>query len=367
MNRRQFAATFVFAGLLACSKDQPAPAGPAGSTSTTAATKAPESVSLNGAGATFPFPLYSKWVNEYQAVEPKVKINYQSIGSGAGIRQISERTVDFGASDAAMTDEQLGKAPGKLVHVPMTLGAVVITFNLPGVTALKLTPEVATAIFMGEVKKWDDPKVAKLNDGVKLPSQAITVVYRSDGSGTTAVFTDYLSKVSTAWKDKAGAGTSVKFPVGLGAKGNEGVTGQIKTTPGALGYVELAYAKQNNLPAASLQNKAGKFVDASLDGITAAAGAFADKIPDDMRVAITNAEGDASYPIASFSYVLVYEDNKDAAKAEAIANFLWWGIHDGQKVGPALHYAPLPAPVVTRAEAKLKGLKSGDKVLLAGK
>jgi phosphate transport system substrate-binding protein len=353
--------------LLGCPNKDNSGSSPSQSSSVTSAPAAPQSVALNGAGATFPYPLYSKWVNDYRAVEPKVSVNYQSVGSGAGIRQVTEGTVDFGASDAPMTDEQLKKAPSKLLHIPATLGAVVITFNVPGVTGLKIAPEVATGIFMGDIKKWDDAKIAKLNEGVKLPSQAITVVYRSDGSGTTAVFTDYLSKVSGAWKDKVGTGTSVKFPVGLGAKGNEGVTGQVKTTPGALGYVELAYAKQNNLPIASLQNKAGKFVDATLDGITAAASSFADKIPDDMRISITNADGDGAYPIASFSYLLVYEDSKDAAKAEALAKFLWWGIHDGQKVSASLNYAPLPADVVTKAEAKLKTLRSGDKVLLAGK
>jgi phosphate transport system substrate-binding protein len=367
MHRTTLALAYLFAGLIvACNKDSGS-GGAAGSASTTSATRSQESVALNGAGATFPYPLYSKWVSEYQSVEPRVKVNYQSIGSGGGIRQITERTVDFGASDAPMTDEQLAKAPGKLVHVPMTLGAVVLTFNLPDVKALKLTPEVASGIFLGEIKKWDDAKIAKLNDGVKLPSSTITVVYRSDGSGTTAVFTDYLSKVSPTWKDKAGSGTSVKFPVGLGAKGNEGVTGQVKTTPGSLGYVELAYARQNGMPAVTLQNKAGKMIEPTLESITAAAASFADKIPDDMRASLTNADGDEAYPITSFSYMLVYEDNKDAAKAEAIAKFLWWGVHDGQKLGPALHFAPLPEAVVKKAEAKLRSLKSGDKVLLAGK
>lgn len=352
--------------LWGCNKDSSTASGGPSSTASVTAASSTTQIAINGAGATFPFPLYSKWVSEYQSSSPRVRVNYQSVGSGAGIRQISERTIDFGASDAPMSDEQLAKAPAKIVHIPTTLGAVAVTFNVAGLNSLKLTPDLMAAIFGGELKKWDDPKIAKLNDGAKLPAQAITVVYRSDGSGTTAVFTDYLSKVNAHWKEKVGAGTSVRFPVGLGAKGNEGVTGQIKTTPGALGYVELAYAKQNAMPTASLQNQAGRFVDATIDGISAAASAFADKLPDDMRVSITNADGEASYPIASFSYVLVYQDSSNATKAEALAKFLWWGIHEGQTLGPALHYAPLPKAVVEKAEAKLRTLRAGEKVLLGG-
>jgi phosphate transport system substrate-binding protein len=358
--------TFLAALLLAgaCTqKEEPV----RGSASATAEKpKESSAIELNGAGATFPFPLYSKWVSEYQKAHPDVRINYQSIGSGGGIRQITEKTVDFGASDAPMKDDQLAKAPGKLVHVPMTLGAVVLAYNLPDVkTGLKLTPEVIAGIYLGDIKTWDDEKVAKLNPDVKLPKDAITVAYRSDGSGTTAVFTDYLSKVSPAFKDKVGSSTSVKFPVGLGAKGNEGVAGQIKTTPGCIGYVELAYAKQTGATYAVLANSAGKFVEPSLDAITAAAAGAVKNMPDDLRVSITNAEGEAAYPIASFTYILVYQDMPiPAPKAKALVDFLSWAIHDGQKLGPDLSYAPLPAEVVAKDETKLKGLMVGGKPIM---
>lgn len=342
---------------LGCGKKDSSDAS--GTATVSAAAKANEgAVTINGAGATFPFPLYSKWVSEFNKLDPNVKINYQSVGSGAGIRQLTEKTIDFGASDAPMTDEQLAKAPAKVVHIPMTLGAVVITHNVVEASSLKLTPELLVGIFQGDIKRWDDAKLKEANPGLKLPSQNITVVYRSDGSGTTAVFTDYLAKVNPGWKEKVGAGTSVKFPVGLGAKGNEGVTGQIKTIPGALGYIELAYAKQAKLPVVALKNQAGQFVDPTLSSITAAADAFAGAIPDDLRMSIANAEAPGAYPIASFSYILVYEDMAARAKGEKLAKFLWWATHDGQKMGEPLHYAPLPASVVTRAEGKLKSLRA---------
>jgi phosphate transport system substrate-binding protein len=325
---------------------------------------APETIEMQGAGATFPFPLYSKWVSEYQKVDPRVHINYQSIGSGGGIRQITEKTVDFGASDAPMNAEELQKAPGKLVHIPTTLGAVVVAYNLPGVSGLKLSPDAVAGIFLGEIKTWNDKKIASLNPGMKLPKDAITIAYRSDGSGTTAVFTDYLSKVSAKWKDKVGAGKSVKFPTGLGAKGNEGVAGQLKTTPGSIGYVELAYAKQTDITFASLQNQAGKFVEPSLAAISAAAASVATTMPEDLRVSIVNAAGDAAYPISAFTYILVYEDQGDAKKGKVLAQFLWWAIHEGQALGPALHYAALPADVVTKVEAKLRGLRNAGQPLL---
>jgi len=323
-------------------------------------------IDITGAGATFPYPLYSKWMHEYNKQHPNVRINYQSIGSGGGIRQITANTVDFGASDAPMKDDELANAPGKLLHIPMTLGAVAIVYNADGVeSGLKLDAETLTAIFLGDIKKWNDPKIAALNPGVKLPGQDITVAYRSDGSGTTAVFTDYLAKVSPAWADKVGQGKSVKFPTGLGAKGNEGVAGQIKTTPGTIGYVELAYAMQTGLTYVELKNKDGAFVAPSLEGISAsAAGAIAD-MPADYRVSITNAAGDASYPIAAFTYILVYEDMKNATKAGALAKFLWWAIHEGQELAPPLHYAKLPPELVTRVEATVKSLKAGGNVLLA--
>lgn len=320
-------------------------------------------ISLNGAGATFPYPLYSKWMSEYARLHPDVLINYQSIGSGGGIRQISAKTVDFGATDAPMTSEEEAKAPGKLVHIPMTLGAVSVAYSIPGVTEVKLDPEVLAAIFLGTVTKWNDKKIAASNAGVKLPDTAIVVAYRSDGSGTTAVFTDYLAKVSPEWKDKVGVGKSVKWPVGLGAKGNEGVTGQIKTTPGTIGYVELAYAAQNALSTVALKNAAGKYVKPDLAAITAAAAGI--EMPDTLHVSIANAPGETAYPISAFTYLLVYEDAPDAVKGKAIAKFVWWAIHDGQAFAEALHYAPLPGPVVTKVEARLKTLRSGEKALLS--
>jgi phosphate transport system substrate-binding protein len=339
--------------------DEPPAAAPSGEPG------APGNIDLHGAGATFPYPLYSKWVDEYQKSNPNVRINYQSIGSGGGIRQITERTVDFGASDAPMNEEEMGKAPGKLVHVPMTLGAVVVSYNMPSVPTLTLSADVIAGIFLGDVKTWNDKKIAKLNPGVTLPKDPIGVAYRSDGSGTTAVFTDYLAKVGPAWKEKVGAGKSVKFPTGMGAKGNEGVAGQIKTTPGTIGYIELAYAKQTGLSVASLQNSAGKVVEASLDSISAAAAGVAATMPDDLRVSITNAPGEAAYPISAFTYILVYEEAQDAVKGKALAQFLWWAVHEGQALGAPLHYAPLPPQVVTKVEAKLKALKAGGQVALA--
>jgi phosphate transport system substrate-binding protein len=328
---------------------------------------AAKNVDLQGAGATFPFPLYSKWVAEYQKVDPAIRINYQSIGSGGGIRQITERTVDFGASDAPMKDDELAKAPGKLLHIPTTVGAVVVGYNLTGVDGLKLSPDDVAGIFLGEIKKWNDPKIAKLNPGLKLPAEDITVAYRSDGSGTTAVFTEYLAKISPAWKEKVGAGKSVSFPVGLGAKGNEGVAGQLKTTPGTVGYVELAYAKQTKIPFASIQNAAGKFAEPSIEGISAAAGGVLATMPDDLRVSIVGAPGDTAYPIASFTYVLVYEEQADPVRGKALAEFLWWAVHDGQKFCAPLDYAPLPNEVVAKVESKLKSLRAaGGQQLLAG-
>ncbi|HEV8320514.1 MAG TPA: phosphate ABC transporter substrate-binding protein PstS [Myxococcota bacterium] len=339
----------------------------AGGTAAAAPPPSDGAIDLNGAGATFPYPLYSKWVAEYGKVDARVRINYQSIGSGGGIRQILERTVDFGASDAPMSDEELAKAPGKLHHIPTTLGAVVLAYNVPGLTGtLNLSADAVAGLFLGDIKTWNDPKIAALNPGMKLPADAVSVAYRSDGSGTTAVFTDYLAKVSPAWKAKVGAGKSVKFPVGLGAKGNEGVAGSVKTTPGTLGYVELAYATTTGLPYASVINKAGKSVAPAIDSITAAAAAAAAAMPEDLRVSITDAPGDAAYPISAFTYILVYEDTADAVKGKALAQFLWWAVHDGQAHCAALHYAPLPAAVVTKVEAKLRLLKSGGAPLLAG-
>lgn len=321
-------------------------------------------IAINGAGATFPYPLYSKWVFEYQRVDPRVHINYQSIGSGGGIRQITERTVDFGASDAPMSDAELAKAPSKLLHVPMTLGAVAVAYHLPGgVTGLKLTPETLAAIFLGEIHAWNDPKLVAENPGLSLPAQSITVVYRSDGSGTTAVFSGYLAGISASWKQQVGAGKSIRFPVGLGAKGNEGVAGQLKSTPGTLGYVELAYAQQIGLAMAALRNRAGKFVEPSLAGIAAAAEGAAQAMPDDLRVSIVDAAGESAYPLAAFSYLLIYEEQADLVKGKALAQFLGWALDAGQQFGPTLHYAPLPPTVVAKAKTRLAGLHAAGQAL----
>ncbi|MGB9860245.1 MAG: phosphate ABC transporter substrate-binding protein PstS [Moorellaceae bacterium] len=313
------------------------------------------SITLNGAGASFPYPLYSKWIQEYKKVKPNVNIDYQSIGSSGGINNILNETVDFAGSDAPMTDEQLAKGRGSILHIPTVAGAVVVTYNLEGVDKpLKLTPEVIAEVFLGNIKKWNDSKIASLNPELKLPDRDIAVVHRSDGSGTTNIFTDYLSKVSATWKDKVGKGTSVQWPLGIGAKGNEGVAGTVKQTPGSIGYVELAYAVQNKLPYASIRNKAGKFIEPSLETTTAAAAGAADNMPEDMRVSITDSPGENAYPIAGYTYILVYKDQKDKAKGEALVEFLWWAIHDGEKYAKDLLYAPLPENVVKKAEEKIK-------------
>ena len=349
-------------GALACSKTDAGGTSPTGSGS---AAPASGTVTLNGAGATFPYPLYSKWISEYNKVNPNVQVNYQSIGSGGGIRQISAGTVDFGATDAPMTADEEQKAPGKLHHIPSTLGAVIITYNVPEATEpLKLTAETVSGIFLGSVKKWNDPKLAEANPGVKLPDKDIAVVYRSDGSGTTAVFTDYLVKVSSEFKDKVGAGKSVKWPVGLGAKGNEGVTGQVKTTPYTVGYVELAYARQNKLPIAQVKNKSGKFIEPKPESITAAAAGV--EVGDTLTASLADPAGEAAYPISSFTYLLVYEDAKDKAKGQAIAKFLWWALHDGQKHAAELDYAPLPEALIKKTEERIKSLRSGNEKLLPG-
>jgi len=311
---------------------------------------------LTGAGATFPYPIYSKWFSDY-ANATGIKINYQSIGSGGGVRQISEQTVDFGASDGPMSDEELAKAKGgPILHIPTVLGADVITYNVPGVTAvLKLTPSVIADIFMGRIKKWNDTRLASLNPGVSLPNQDILVVHRSDGSGTTYIFTDYLDKVSPAWHSSVGKGKEVKWPVGLGGKGNEGVSGQVKQTPGAIGYVELAYAKQNNLPAALVRNNAGQYVAASVSAVTAAAAGVAQSLPanTDYRISIVDAPGAQSYPISSFTWLLVYQHQKDAVKGKKLVDFLNWAMTEGEKSAPTLDYAPLPAAMVTTVKAKI--------------
>jgi phosphate transport system substrate-binding protein len=322
---------------------------------------------INGAGATFPYPIYSKWFDSYTKVDPAVRFNYQSIGSGGGIKQVTSRTVDFGATDGPMTDEQLKAAPAELIHIPTVLGAVAPTYNLPGNPKVQFTPDVLADIFLGKITTWNDARLTAINPGVTLPKEAIAVVHRSDGSGTTFIWVDYLSKVSPEWQQKVGKGTSVKWPVGLGGKGNEGVAGQVKNTPGALGYVELAYAVKNKLPVGLVKNAAGKFIEPAIESTTAAAAGAAKGMPDDFRVSLTNAPGDGAYPIASFTWLLVYKDQPDQVKGRAIVNFLWWMSHEGQKYAADLLYAPLPAPVVKQIEAKLKQINYQGKPLLAAR
>ena len=321
-------------------------------------------VSLQGAGATFPNPLYQKWISEYGKLHPNVRIDYQSIGSGGGIKQIQAQTVDFGASDSPMKDEDLKTAPAPLLHIPTVLGAVVLTYNLNGAgEPLKFSPDVIADIFLGKIKKWNDARIKTDNPNAALPANDITVVHRSDGSGTSAVFTDYLSKVSAEWKEKVGAGTSPSWPVGIGGKGNEGVTGQVKNTPNTIGYVELAYAVQNKLPVASIKNQAGEFIQPTLEAVTAAARESIASTPDDLRVSITNASGKGTYPVSSYTYILVYKEQKDALKGKAIVDFLWWGTHDGEQYAQVLQYAPLPAEMVQRAEAKINSITAAGRAL----
>src|SRR5713101_6051046 len=310
-------------------------------------------LSINGAGATFPYPMYSKWFDEYHKRNANLQINYQSIGSGGGIKQVTEGTVDFGATDGPMNDEQLKAYSDKhgsgILHFPTVMGAVVPTYNIPGVdAALNFTPEALAGIFLGKVTKWNDPVIGGANKGVKLPAEDIVVVHRADGSGTTYVWTDYLSKVSDEWKTKVGKGTSVNWPVGLGGKGNEGVTGTVKNTPNSIGYVELIYAESNKIPYGNVKNAAGAFVKASLAAVSAAAAGAAKEMPEDFRVSITNAPGKASYPISTFTWLLIPEKFSDAAKRDAVKGFLKWALSDGQNFAESLLYAKLPKEVVTK-------------------
>ncbi len=310
-----------------------------------------EGLLINGAGATFPYPIYSKWFDEYTKVSPAVRINYQSIGSGGGIRQASEQTVDFGATDGPMNDEQLSKAKVKLLHFPTVLGAVVPTYNIPEVKGeLHFTPQALAGIFLGTITKWNDPELVKANPNATLPDRLIIVVHRSDGSGTTYVWVDYLSKVSAEWKEKVGVGTSVNWPAGLGGKGNEGVAGLVKQTPYSIGYVELIYAEQNKMPHGLVQNAAGRFVKAGLDAVSSAAAGAAKNMPADFRVSITNAPGQDSYPIVSFTWLLIPEKISDPQKGKAIVGFLHWMLKEGQNYAPKLLYAPLPKEVVAMEE-----------------
>lgn len=308
---------------------------------------------INGAGATFPYPLYSKWFSEYHKANPDTEINYQSIGSGGGIRQFTDKTIDFGASDAPMSDEQMAKVGQPVLHIPTCLGAVAVTFNVPGVEkGLKLSGDIVADIFLGKIKKWEDARITSLNPGVKL-SGDIMVVHRSDGSGTSSVFTDYLTKVSPDFKAKVGQGTAVKWPVGLGGKGNEGVSGLVKQTPGSIGYIEFVYAIQNKLAYASLKNKAGSFVEPSTDAVTAAAQGALKAMPADFRVSITDPEGKTSYPISSFTYLLIHKTQADADKGSKLVKFLKWAMKDGQSMATALHYAPLPKELLKKVDATI--------------
>jgi len=300
---------------------------------------------LNGAGASFPYPIYSKWFSEYRSVNPAVQVNYQSIGSGGGIKQITARTVDFGATDGPMSSRQIFAVDGKILHIPMVLGGVVAVFNLPGITELRLSGEVLADIFLGKITSWNDPAILSLNQGVKLPATTITVVHRSDGSGTSFCFTDFLSKLSKAWKAKVGSATAVNWPAGLGAKGNEGVTGLVKQTVGSIGYTELTYATQNGLSFVAVQNKAGNFVKADVDSVSAAAAGV--EMPKDFRVSITYASGENAYPISTFTWILVYESNT-GGKGKILRDVLKWALTDGQPMARELGYSPLPDSVKAR-------------------
>ena len=312
-------------------------------------------MTINGAGATFPYPIYSKWFDEYAKVDTSVRFNYQSIGSGGGQKQISAQTVDFGASDGPMSDENLAKAPGKILHIPTVAGANVVAYNLPDSPKLRLDADTIAGIFLGTITKWNDPKIAASNPGVTLPGQEIVVVHRSDGSGTTYIWTDYLSKVSPEWKQKVGTNTSVNWPVGLGGKGNEGVAGQIKQTPGAIGYVELIYAKQNKISFAEIKNSAGEFVSPTLESITASMATAT--IPDDFRFSMTNAPGKDCYPICGATWLLVYQEQKDAAKGKKLVEFLKWALTKGEVMARDLDYAPLPAELRDRALKRVDEIK----------
>ena len=323
-----------------------------------AAGQASAEILINGAGATFPYPIYSKWFSEYAKIDPSVKFNYQSIGSGGGIKQITVGTVDFGASDKFLSDEELKKAPGKLLHIPTVMGAVIVTYNIPGIPkGLKLKSEDVADIFLGKITKWNDKRIADDNPGLNLPNDPIIVVHRSDGSGTTNIFTDYLCSVSPEWKSKVGMGASVKWPVGLGGKGNEGVAGQVKNIKNSIGYVELAYAFENKLSYASIRNKSGKFVEPSIKTTSAAAAGAIKNMPADYRISLVNQPGNDAYPIAGFTWLLIYEQQKDAAKGKKLVEFLKWELNKGQKMAAPLLYAPLPESVAKMVEKTITTIK----------
>jgi phosphate transport system substrate-binding protein len=310
---------------------------------------------INGAGATFPYPLYSKWFDDYAKIDSSVRFNYQSIGSGGGQQQILAQTVDFGASDGPMSDENLAKAPSKLLHIPTVAGAVVVTYNLPGTPTLKFDGPIVADIFLGKITSWNDRRIAALNPGLKLPNTDLIVVHRSDGSGTSYIFTDYLSNVSKNWETRVGKNTSVRWPTGLGAKGNEGVAGQVKQLPGAIGYVELAYAHQNKLPTAEIKNAGGAFITPSLESVTEALATA--KIPDDFRFSMVNPPGEKAYPIAGATWLLLYEQQKDAVKGKKLVEFLEWALTKGEAMAATLDYAPLPQNLRTKVLERIKTIK----------
>ena len=358
------AATIVVAGCSSKSSNatKDSAAGAAQPAGAAASATGSSDAQLTGAGATFPAPIYQKWFADY-AAKTGVKINYQPIGSGGGIRQLSEQTVDFGASDAPMTDDEMSKARGgPIQHIPTVLGAVCVTYNLSEVTKpLDLTGDVIADIFLGRITKWNDPRIAALNKAVALPNRDIVVVHRADASGTNYIFTEYLTKVSQAFSSSPGKGKEVQWPTGLGAKGNDGVTGQVKQTPGAIGYVELAYARQNKLPTAAIRNAAGQFVAPSIEAVTAAAAGVAKSLPasTDYRLSITNAPGAQTYPISSFTWILVYKNQPNADKGKKVMDFLHWALHEGETEASSLDYAPLPAQMVARLDSTLATIKVG--------
>jgi len=336
--------------------------GPAGSTGSG---NVQQSVLINGAGASFPYPLYSLWIDEYCKRNGNVKINYQSIGSGAGIEQVAKKIIDFGGSDAPMSDEKMNEASGEILHIPTVLGAVAVIYNLPDVgESIKFSPEIVADIFLGRIKKWNDPDLVAVNPGVNLPEREIVVVRRSDGSGTTNIFTDYLSVVSTDWKEQVGKGTSVQWPTGLGAKGSEGLSRQVQATVGSIGYVEVSYALLNKLSYGMIKNKSGVYVAPTIASISAAAAGAAPEMPDDLRVSIVDSPGEKAYPIAGYTYILVYREPNDLLKGQALARFLWWAVHDGEMMAAEMYYAPLPPEVVGKVEKKLQSMHVDGKSLL---
>jgi phosphate transport system substrate-binding protein len=353
----KLAIILILAGVLlaGCLSNQPTQVQP---TTTVQPTKAPETITLNGAGATFPYPLISKWSSEYNKIKPNIQINYQSVGSGAGIKQITEKTVNFGASDAPLTEQEYANISG-ILQIPETIGAVVVAYNLPDIEkGVKLSGDVIAGIFLGKIKKWNDPKIVSLNPGIQLPDKDMIVAHRSDGSGTTFVFTDYLSAVSPDWKSKVGTGKSVNWPVGLGGKGNEGVAGLLNQNPYTIGYIELAYAKLQKIPYAYIKNKAGNFIEPTLETTANAASGAVSTLPAGdaswSSVSIVDAAGDNSYPIGSFTYLLVYKDQIDQTNGKMLAEFLWWAVHDGQKYSSELLYVPLPYDVVSLNEKTIR-------------